>query len=85
VPKQKLYVGNLSRSVDDEQLRELFSHYGEVRQIKIIKGSAFGFVEMVNETEAETAINKLNGSIFKGLTLEVNKVRSQKKKFKRRY
>ena len=82
--KCKLFVGNLSRSVDDEQLKELFSKYGEVLKIKIIRGSAFGFVEMADEDAAKTAIKELNGSTFKGLTMEVNEARPPKKKFKKR-
>jgi len=41
----KLYVGNLSYSVSSEQIKELFSGFGEVREIKIIEGKGFGFVE----------------------------------------
>ena len=42
----KLYVGNIDYSVTKEQLRELFSKYGSVTEIKIIEGKGFGFVEM---------------------------------------
>jgi RNA recognition motif-containing protein len=45
----KLYVGNLSFAVTKEQVEELFSNYGEVRQVTIIEGKAFGFVEMSNQ------------------------------------
>jgi RNA recognition motif-containing protein len=42
----KLYVGNLSYSVTNDQLEELFSNHGEVKEVRIIEGKGFGFVEM---------------------------------------
>ena len=49
----KLYVGNLSYSVVNGELEVLFSSYGEVKEVKIIEGKGFGFVEMSNQAEAE--------------------------------
>ena len=71
----KLYVGNLSFAVTNEELEELFSNYGEVRQINIIEGKAFGFIEMSNQSEAERAKEALNGSEFKGGILKVDEAR----------
>jgi len=71
----KLYVGNLSFSVTKEQLEELFSNYGEVRQVNVIEGRGFGFVEMSNPSEAEKAKEALNGSDFKGRSLKVDEAR----------
>ncbi len=71
----KLYVGNLNYSVTSEQLEELFSKYGEVRQVNIIEGKPFGFVEMSNQSEAEKAKEALNGSEFNGRTLRVDEAR----------
>lgn len=71
----KLYVGNLSYSVTNEQLKKLFSDYGEVRQVNIIEGKGFGFVEMSNQSEAEKAKEALNGSEFEGRTLKVDEAR----------
>ncbi|GAH63207.1 unnamed protein product, partial [marine sediment metagenome] len=51
----KLYVGNLSYSVTDEQLKELFSKYGEVKSANVIGNKGFGFVEMSDPAEAEKA------------------------------
>lgn len=48
----KLYVGNFKYSITREQLEELFSNYGEVREVKIIEGKGFGFIEMSNQAEA---------------------------------
>jgi len=72
----KLYVGNLSYSVTAEKLKELFSDYGEVREVNIIDGGkGFGFVEMSNSSEAESAKEALDGSDFEGCTLKVDETR----------
>ena len=71
----KLYVGNLSFSVTKEQLEELFSNYGEVKQVNIIEGRGFGFVEMSDPAEAEKAKEALDGSDFDGRTLKVDEAR----------
>jgi len=68
----KLYVGNLGYSVTIDQLQELFSAYGEVRNVNIVEGRGFGFVEMSNQSEAEKAKKALNGSDFKGRSLKIN-------------
>ena len=68
----KLYVGNLDRSVTNEDLKTLFSNHGEVRESKLIEGRGFGFVEMSNQSEAESAKKVLNGSDFKGRKLKVD-------------
>jgi len=71
----RLYVGNLSYSATNEELEELFSSYGEVRQVNIIEGKGFGFVEMASQADAEKAREALNGSEFKGRTLRVDEAR----------
>jgi RNA recognition motif-containing protein len=85
----KLYVGNLNYAVTNEELTELFSNYGQVESVKIIEGKGFGFVEMGNQSEAETAKEKLDGSEFKGRSLRVNEAKprsnSPKRNFSRRY
>lgn len=68
----KLYAGNLGFSVTNEDLKDLFSNYGEVKEIKLIEGKGFGFVEMSNQTEAESAKKALNGTDFKGRKLKVD-------------
>jgi RNA recognition motif-containing protein len=76
---RKLFVGNLSHSVaateEAEQLKKLFSGFGDVTHVNIIKGKRFGFVEMSSSSEAERAKRELNGAEFKGCTLTVNDVR----------
>jgi len=71
----KLYVGNLGYSVTNEQLEELFSNHGEVKQVNIIEGRGFGFVEMSTPSEAESAKEALDGSDFGGRTLKVDEAR----------
>jgi len=71
----KLYVGSLSYSVTNEQLEALFSNYGEVKQVDIIQGRGFAFVEMSSPSEAEIAKEALNGSDFEGRTLKVDEAR----------
>lgn len=68
----KLYVGNISYNVTIDQIKELFSAYGNVENVNIIEGKGFGFVEMSNQSEAEKAKKALNGSDFKGRSLKVN-------------
>ncbi len=71
----KLYVGNLTYSVTNEQLKELFSQYGEVKEVNVIVGRGFGFVEMSSPSEAEKAKEALNGSDLEGRTLKVDEAR----------
>ena len=71
----KLYVGNLNYSVTNKQLEELFSSHGEVKQVNIIEGRGFGFVEMSNPSEAEKAKEALDGSDFEGRALKVDEAR----------
>lgn len=76
-----LYVGNLPYRITEDQLRDAFSEYGEVTSCTIIKDRAtgqskgFGFVEMPNGDEAETAINQLNGRDLMGRKINVNEAR----------
>jgi len=85
----KLYVGNLSYSVTDKQLEELFSPHGNVQSANVIGNKGFGFVEMSNKEEAQKAQEDLDGSEFEGRTLRVNEARPQREKsdrnFSRRY
>ena len=71
----KLYVGNLNYSVTNAELEELFSPYGEVRNVNIIEYKGFGFVEMSGPSEAEKAKEALDGSEFKGRTMKVDEAR----------
>jgi RNA recognition motif-containing protein len=74
-----IFVGSLPFSIDDADLRESFEAYGTVNSVKIItdkftgRSKGFGFVEMENDTEAEKAIQELNGATVEGRTIVVNK------------
>ena len=76
-----IYVGNLSFSVSETDLREAFAAYGQVATASIIKDKfsgesrGFGFVEMPNKEEADKAISGLNGKDLKGRPLTVNEAR----------
>jgi RNA recognition motif-containing protein len=78
-----LYVGNLKYSVTNEQIKELFAGYGEVKRVNIIEGKGFGFVEMSSPGEAESAMEALNGSEFEGRTLKVNEARPRESRPRR--
>jgi len=85
----KLYVGNLSWNVNEEQLKNLFSTYGTVVSAKIImdhssgKSKGFGFIEMSSQEEIEKAISELNGKELDGRALRVNIARPQERKHSR--
>ncbi len=81
----KLYVGNLSYSTTNEQLKELFSNYGEVKEVNIIEGRGFGFVEMSTPAEAEKAKEALNGSDLEGRTLKIDEARPPRSREGRNY
>lgn len=71
----KLYVGNLNYAVTVEELTELFAEYGEVKNVNIIEGKGFGFVEMSGQAEAEQAKSALHNTEFRGRTLKVDEAR----------
>ena len=76
-----MYVGNLSYEVTEEDLREAFEGFGKVASVKIIKdrwsgeSKGFGFVEMPETAEAQSAIKGLSGKMLKGRALNVNEAR----------
>jgi len=80
-----IYVSNLGFHVGDEDLKGFFATYGEVSSAKVItdretnKSRGFGFVEMPNEVEGQTAIDKLNGSVVEGRSMSVNVARPKEK------
>ncbi|MGZ3772594.1 MAG: RNA recognition motif domain-containing protein [Pseudobdellovibrionaceae bacterium] len=86
---KKIYVGNLSFNVDDQSLGDLFSQYGQVESAKIItdrdsgRSKGFAFVEMSSDSEAATAIQKLNGAEFSGRALNVSEAKPMAPREKR--
>ena len=81
----KLYIGNLNYSVSSEELKQLFSQYGEVKSLNIVEGKGFGFVEMASPAEAEKASAALNGSELKGRNLRVDEARPPRDKPRREF
>jgi RNA recognition motif-containing protein len=79
----KLYVGNLSYSVTEQELNDVFSNYGQVESVKIIEGRGFGFVEMGSQQEAEKAKEKLDGYELKGRNLRVNEAKARERRPRR--
>ena len=77
----KIYVGNLSYEVTEEDLKQSFEQFGQVESVAIItdkftgKSKGFGFVEMASKAEGQSAIDGLNGKELKGRTLNVNEAR----------
>jgi RNA recognition motif-containing protein len=77
----KIYVGNLSFKATDEELRQLFSSYGEVSSATVLtdrmsgRSKGFGFVEMPDDTAANAAITALNQSQFLERKIVVNPAR----------
>jgi RNA recognition motif-containing protein len=81
----RLYVGNLSYAVTSEQLEELFAKFGTVKQANVIEGKGFGFVEMSNTQEAESAKAGLDGTDFGGRAIRVDEARPPKERPRRRF
>jgi RNA recognition motif-containing protein len=76
-----IYVGNLSYDAGEEDIKKAFEQFGEVVSVKIImdrysgRSKGFGFVEMPNDDEANSAIKSLNGKEHMGRELRVNEAR----------
>ena len=77
----KIYVGNLTYDVSEDELREEFTAFGEVTSVSIVtdkytgRSRGFGFVEMAKVSEGQAAITGLNGKMLKDRTLSVNEAR----------
>ena len=77
----KIYVGNLSFDVTEEELRTEFTAFGKVESVSIItdkysgRAKGFAFVEMLSVSEGQAAITGLNGKTLKDRTLTVNTAR----------
>jgi len=87
--RMKLYVGNLSRDVTEDDLRAAFQVFGALDSVSIIKdrsnnvSKGFGFVEMAVKAEAEAAIAGLHGKEFMGRSMDVNEARPRPEKSSR--
>jgi cold-inducible RNA-binding protein len=82
----RLYVGNVSFKVTEDDVKELFSEAGEVVSVKLIKDAAtgrlrgFGFVEMASKEDAQKAISMLNGKTFMDRNIVVNEAKPQERR-----
>ena len=78
---KKLYVGNLSYSMDDQSLASLFSAHGTVESARVVmdrdsgRSKGFAFVEMSSDSEAQSAIEKLNGTEQSGRAINVSEAK----------
>lgn len=77
----RLYVGNLSYRITEQQLRDAFAEYGEVTHASIVTDRAtgqskgFGFVEMASAEDGQAAVNALNGKPLQGRALRIDEAR----------
>ena len=82
----KLYVGNLSFDVTENELRDMISEHGPVNEINVImdkmtgRARGFAFVTMNTQEGADAAIQKLNGTEWKGRALTVNEARPREER-----
>lgn len=78
-----LYVGNISYSMKEDELKNAFGQYGEVVSVKVIidkrtgKSKGYGFVEMGSDADADAALSNMNGKELAGRNVKVNKANSQ--------
>ena len=83
---KKMYVGNIPYNATEEDLRGLFSEYGEIDSLKIIQdrdtgqSKGFGFIEMAEEKDTRKAIEELTGKDFMGKSLKVSEAKPQQKR-----
>ena len=86
----RIYVGNLPYNVNESELKELFSPYGQVTSATLVmdkfsgQSKGFGFVEMPNNSEADAAIKGLNESSVKGRNIKVNQAKPRGERPQRR-
>jgi RNA recognition motif-containing protein len=85
-----IHVSNLAYNVTEDDLRTLFSSFGEVSIVNIIKerssgqSKGFGFVEMLNNSEADKAMKALNGSKLKDQSIKISQAKPPAKRPQRR-
>ena len=83
-----IYVSNLGFGVQNDELKKLFTPYGEVSSVNVIidkvtnRSRGFGFVDMPNDTAAENAIKELNGVSMEGRTIKVNEAKPREDRSK---
>jgi RNA recognition motif-containing protein len=81
---KKLFIGNLDYTVTRDDLAQLFSAFGEVREVSVIEGKGFGFIEMSSQAEAEAAKKELNDTVVKGRKIRVDEAKPRETGRRRR-
>ena len=82
----RIYVGGLPYSATEREIENLFAAHGTVTSVTVItdkytgQAKGFGFVEMATDTEAQSAINALNGTLMGGRTLAVNEAKPREER-----
>jgi RNA recognition motif-containing protein len=82
----KLFVGSLSYSVNDDQLKDAFADAGTVVSAKVIidrdtgRSKGFGFVEMSSDEEAKRAVEMINGKEIEGRAVAVSEARPREER-----
>jgi RNA recognition motif-containing protein len=88
---KKIYVGNMNYATTEDELSALFSQYGDVTSVNIIKdkytgqAKGFGFVEMAQDDAAVAAISALDGKDFGGRKLRVNEAENRPRRDRDNY
>ena len=83
---KKLYVGNLPYAATEQSLTDKFAAFGTVESAKVItdrdtgQSKGFGFIEMGSDSEAQAAIDSLNGTDYDGRPMKVNEAKPQEKR-----
>jgi RNA recognition motif-containing protein len=81
-----IYVGNLHYEIGEDELKEIFEKFGEINSVKVItdkysgRSKGFGFIEMLNDTEAKEAIDNLDGTEIGGRNVKVNQARERRER-----
>ena len=81
--ENKLYVGNISFQLEEQQLEDAFAAFGSVKSVRIItdretgRSKGFGFVEMETEDQAQECISNLDGKDLSGRNIRVNIAREK--------
>ena len=81
-----IYVGQLPYSVTEDELKTMFSEFGEIASLNLFKdkfsgqSKGFGFIDMPNNSEADKAIKALNKTMLKGREIKVNQAEQRTKK-----
>jgi RNA recognition motif-containing protein len=86
-----IFIAGLSYSINDADLKELFSEYGEIASSKVVmdrqtgRSKGYGFVEMDDEEAAKKAIEELNGAQYDGRTISVSEARPREERPRREF